>query len=110
MRLIPAAVLLPGIQWLISLYIVSKAIGKEQAKSFIVRLCQFVQVVPTGNSEVLLAAGLPMNDFEDALQCAAAMTGGAAIIATRNVGDYRNSPVKALTPEQILDELDIQQV
>ncbi len=91
-------------------YIVSKATSKEQAKSFIVKLCQFVQIVPTGNSEVLLAAGLPMNDFEDALQCTAAMTGGASVIATRNVSDYRNSPVKAMTPEQILDDVDIQEV
>lgn len=91
-------------------YIVSKVTSKEKAKSFIVKLCQFVQVVPAGNSEVLLAASLPMNDFEDALQCAVAMAADAAVIVTRNVTDYRDSPVAAMTPEQILDELDIQDV
>lgn len=89
-------------------YVVSKATSKEQAKSFIVKLCQFVQVVPTGNSQVLLAAALPVNDFEDALQCTAAMTSSASVIATRNVSDYRNSPIEAMTPEQVLDELGIQ--
>ena len=91
-------------------YIVSKVMGKVAAKTFIVQLCQFIQVVPTGTHEVLQAANLAMNDFEDALQCVAAMTSEAEVIATRNVQDYRNSPIEAVTPEEILSRLNINHV
>jgi len=90
-------------------YIISKAISKEKAKSFIVKLCQFVQIVPTSNTEVLYAANLPMTDFEDALQCAAALTCGADMIVTRNIEDYQLSPIKAVTPTQILHDLQTKQ-
>jgi predicted nucleic acid-binding protein len=86
-------------------YIISKTTTKEKAKSFIVKLCQFVQVVPTGNTEILYAANLPMKDFEDALQCAAALKCGADVIVTRNIEDYKLSPINAVTPTQILDDL-----
>jgi hypothetical protein len=66
-------------------------------------------VVPAGNREVLLAASLPMKDFEDALQCAAAITCGADVIVTRNIEDYQLSPINAVTPKQILEDLEVQQ-
>jgi len=90
-------------------YIFSKATTKEEAKNFILELCQFIQIVPTSNPEVLYAASLPMTDFEDALQCAAALTCGADMIVTRNIEDYQLSPIKAVTPTQILHDLQTNQ-
>jgi len=49
-----------------------------------------LQVVPTSNNEVLYAANLPLKDFEDALQCAAALTCDADVIVTRNVSSTLN--------------------
>jgi hypothetical protein len=46
-----------------------------------------------------------MADFEDAMQAAAALACGAAMIATRNASDYTRSPVPALTPTQALENL-----
>jgi len=83
-------------------YIISKSIGEKHAKLFIIKLCQFIQIVPTENNEVLLASTLPMDDFEDALQCAAALKCNADVIVTRNIKDYKNSPIKAITPEQLV--------
>jgi len=51
------------------------------------------------------AASLPMPDFEDALQAAAALTCGASVIATRNIRYYLRAPVRALTPAALLKEL-----
>lgn len=90
-------------------YIVSKATTKKQAKSFIVKLCQFIQIVPTSNADVWEAANLPMKDFEDALQCAAALACEADIIVTRNLEDYQQAPINAMTPTQILNELQAEQ-
>ena len=45
-----------------------------------------------------------MSDFEDAVQAFCAKNAGAKIIITRNIQDYRLSPVKAVTPKEFLDE------
>jgi hypothetical protein len=47
-------------------------------------------------TQVALRAG--MSDFEDALQVAAALQCRAAFIVTRNVRDFKRSPIPALTP------------
>jgi hypothetical protein len=43
-----------------------------------------------------------MSDFEDALQAAAAISGNAEYIVTRNTADYRHSPIPAITPRDFL--------
>jgi len=67
-------------------------------------MCAFLYVVPTGNQDVDTALTLPMADFEDALQCAAAMAFQADCVVTRNTGDYRQAAVPAKTPEQFITE------
>ena len=50
-----------------------------------------------------VALGRPgMPDFEDALQAAAAVACKAQVIITRNVRDFKKSPVPAMTPEQFV--------
>ncbi len=51
-----------------------------------------------------------MKDFEDALQCAAALACGADVIVTRNLEDYQLSPINAVTPTQILNDLQAKQM
>jgi hypothetical protein len=43
-----------------------------------------------------------MDDLEDAMQAISALAFGADHLVTRNVRDYRNSPVPALTPKAFL--------
>ncbi len=50
-----------------------------------------------------------MKDFEDALQYAAALTCDADVIVTRNIEDYQSSPINAITPTQILNDLQAKQ-
>ena len=49
-------------------------------------------------TQLALRAG--MDDFEDALQVAAALQCSAAFIVTRNVRDFKRSPVPALSPDE----------
>lgn len=49
------------------------------------------------------AVSLPMADFEDAMQVAAARACGAQHIVTRNVSDFVRSPIPAVTPREALD-------
>ncbi len=86
-------------------YLVAPSRGGTSARGFIVELTRFVAVASTGTEALHYAAGLPMADFEDAMQVAAARECGARYIVTRNVRDYRRSPIRAVTPRDALDDL-----
>ena len=88
-------------------YIASKANGKDQARAFISDLCSFLYVVPTGNSDVFTALKQPMADFEDALQCSAALACGAQYIITRNLSDYAKAPLQAYDPIEFIKQLSL---
>lgn len=87
-------------------YLVSPTRGRDDAKAFLVDLTRFVLVAPTDTQAFHYAARLPLGDFEDALQVAAAVACGASFIATRNVRDFQRSPVPARTPGELLGHYD----
>ncbi len=86
-------------------YLVSPTRGGEDARSFILELIRFVSVATTDTEGIRYAAQLPMSEIEDAMQVAAGRACGARYIVTRNVRDYRNSPIPALMPQEALTEL-----
>ena len=86
-------------------YMVAPSRGKHQAKDFLLDLARFVHVAPTTTESLLFAGKLDLKDFEDALQVAAAVACQASVIATRNLQDYRRSPVRAAEPREVLSEL-----
>ena len=85
-------------------YLVAPSRGRLSTLDFISELTGFVSVATTGTEGIRYAAGLPMPDFEDAMQVAAARACGARHIVTSNVKDYARSPVPAVTPQQALDK------
>ena len=86
-------------------YVVTPALGGVSARDFIVELTRFVAVAATDTEGIRYAAELPMKDFEDAMQVAAARACGARHIVTRNVQDYERSPIRAVAPQEALSEL-----
>ncbi len=86
-------------------YLVASSRGGLSTRDFIVELTRFVAVAVTDTEAVRYAAALPMADFEDALQVAAARACGAQHIVTRNVKDYGRSPIPAITPQEALSGL-----
>ena len=86
-------------------YLVSPRRGGIDARDFIEHLTRFVAVAPTGTDAIQYASELPMADFEDAMQVAAAHACGAHHIITRNIKHYKRSPIPALTPRDALDAL-----
>ena len=86
-------------------YLVTPSRGGVNARDFILQLTSFVEVSVTDVEAVRYAASLPMNDFEDAMQVAAARACGALHIVTRNVKDYKRSPIPAVSPEEALNKL-----
>ena len=84
---------------------VSPARGRMDTRDFIVELTPFAAVVPTGTEVLRYTAALPMADFEDAMQVAAARACDARHIVTRNVKDYHRSPIPAIRPQDALREI-----
>ncbi len=84
-------------------YLVRPAHGSAPTKAMIIDLVQFVDVVKTNTADLRIAVQLNMKDFEDAMQSAAALAGKAQVIATRNLGDYKHSPVPASTPADLVE-------
>ncbi len=76
------------------------------AREFIDDLLRFVEVPRTGTEQMRQAMGLPMPDLEDAMQVAAADEFGAQAIVTRNVADFKGSPIRAVRPVEIVARLD----
>jgi predicted nucleic acid-binding protein len=74
----------------------------KNARPFLRALMQIVDVAPVGKNEGRRALDLPMTDLEDALQVAAAESWGADLIITRNLRDYRRSPIKAISPNDFV--------
>ena len=67
-------------------------------RPFLNNLLKLVDVATVGAADARLALGLPMSDLEDAFQAAAALAWKADFIITRNLPDYRNSPLPAISP------------
>ena len=83
-------------------YLIEHQTSNIDAREFIRSMLTWAEVASTGTPDAKAALELPMRDFEDALQVAAAMACGAQFIITRNERDFKGSPVPALNPELFL--------
>lgn len=83
-------------------YLIEREKDAATARAVITDLLTWARVATTGHPDALQALQLPMADFEDALQVAAAQACEAKYVITRNVRDFGKSPVVALTPEKFL--------
>lgn len=83
-------------------YIVARAAGRHKAATAVTDLLRILHIVPIGESDFAQALVLGFGDFEDAVQAAAALKVGADYVATRNVSDFKASPVKPRSPGELL--------
>lgn len=86
-------------------FILQRDINRATARAFVEQMASLLTVAPVGHQSLLYALSLPMRDFEDAMQVAAAQAAGVQYIITRNIRDFTNSPIPAITPEQALQDL-----
>ena len=86
-------------------YIVQQTLGDERTRSIIAELSGFLTVASITHESLLYALSLSMTDFEDAMQVAAAQAAGAEHVVTRDISDFTNSPIPAITPDQALLQL-----
>lgn len=79
-------------------YLVATKRGTTDTRRFLSELLGYVGVAPVDTDTLRYATTLPMSDFEDAMQVAAARACNARHIVTRNLIDYRRSPIPAISP------------
>ena len=84
-------------------YILRRQADHDRAVEFLKDLLQWVQVVGVGHADAVRAFGYGMRDIEDALQVSAAEACSADVILTRNIGDFRASPIAACTPDEFME-------
>lgn len=83
-------------------YMLRAARSDAKGREFVADLLRFTDVCSGGNEALRRALTMQMDDFEDALQVAAAISGGADFVITRNVNDYRNSIIQPMAPSEFV--------
>ncbi len=83
-------------------YIGSKIVGKRKADEFVDEILKTFEICPVDSLAARTARSLPLADFEDALQVASAQKAAVELIVTRNIKDYRKSPIPVMPPKAFL--------
>ena len=86
-------------------YLIRRGTDSVAAAKALDWLLSTFDIAPADKSIMLAARLLSFTDFEDAVVSASAVARSCDYIVTRNLGDYRNSPVNAITPEEFLQML-----
>lgn len=64
-----------------------------------------LRACPVDDAVLQHASKLPMSDYEDAVQAAAAQAAGLDALVTRNGSDYAGAPLLVLSPGELLARL-----
>jgi predicted nucleic acid-binding protein len=83
-------------------YLLSKHLGKAQARRILSDLLHILRVVSVDEDRLRHALALNWPDFEDAVQAACADTADADCLITRDKKGFKKAPVKTLTPAEFL--------
>lgn len=83
-------------------YVMRKELTPEKIDDILKKLLLIFRFADLTANDLSKAASLHWNDFEDAVQCMIAKRIHADYIITRNIGDFNQSPITALSPSEFL--------
>jgi predicted nucleic acid-binding protein len=83
-------------------YVVSRAQDRQSAAEAITDLLRFLEVAPVEKADLSQALILPTDDFEDAVQAAAALKVGADYIVTRDEKGFGGLPIPPVNSGEVL--------
>lgn len=81
-------------------YLLQRYTSSQDATKAVRDLMRVFAVAPVDEGVLLEALGLRWEDFEDAVQMAAAARAGAEYLVTRNPDDFVGGPVAVLQPAE----------
>ena len=83
-------------------YLIAKDQSPGKAKILISEILGFIQIADVTQATIEAALALPMSDFEDAVQLAAALGTRADYLVTRNIKDYPETRIPVLRPAELI--------
>ena len=84
-------------------YVLKHTIHNENSiRNIILTLLDSFALVDSTGENAVRALSSGVNDYEDALMIETAVSYEADGIVTRNIKDYRNSPIRVFSPEELL--------
>lgn len=86
-------------------YIAKKILGDSQARLIIQSTLSVFLVIPSNHALLSTALLLSIADYEDAVQANSALVVKLDAIVTRDLKDYKNSPVPVYDPISFLEML-----
>jgi predicted nucleic acid-binding protein len=86
-------------------YILRKELTPQKTEQLIQQITMIFKVVDLKSTDLKAAAKMLSSDYEDALQAVTAERLRVDFIITRNVKDFKQSKVLALTPAELLARL-----
>ena len=86
-------------------YIMRKELDAVGIEDVLKKLSLIFHFTDLSTSDMMKAADMKWDDFEDALQAATAERVHADYIITRNVNDFNQSKIMALTPTEYLNRI-----
>ena len=86
-------------------YVLRRELDPKKTEEVLKKLSLIFSFAELSGADLLKAACLHWNDYEDALQAVTAERLRADFIITRNVKDFKQSKVLALTPAELLARL-----
>jgi predicted nucleic acid-binding protein len=82
-------------------YLNAREVGPQRARRTTDALLTVFDVAPVDRQVLLSALALGWRDFEDAVTAAAAQHAKCDALVTRNPKDFKGSPLRVLTPDQV---------
>lgn len=83
-------------------YIAGRVLGRPDTLQAIYELLASVDVCAVNHRVLQVALNLSISDFEDAIQTASTISANLDAIVTRNLSDYKNSPLPVYSPSELL--------
>ena len=92
-------------------YILRKLMTLEKRKKFLNNISEFIEIVGIDRSKIINAVNNErFTDIEDCLQYECAREFSADYIVTRNVKDFQNSTIPAISPDEFLKKVNLTQI
>jgi len=84
-------------------YITSKYSGKQKADEMTDWMLTHFDIAAADKASFIRARKMGISDFEDGVVASLSELTNCDFIITRNISDFKKSPIKALTPEEFLN-------
>ena len=83
-------------------YVIRRQAGLQKAEQAVLAILTSLEICTVDESVLQDAKKLPIEDYEDAVQVASAMSANLDAVVTRNLKDYKNSPLPVYSPSDFI--------